>query len=208
MCRLGNTLTRVAVHMYGRCAQRVAGNINPAKMATSRKEKTTMTRNEILAILAANNIECNKKAKKADLETLLPKTENTATNPENNIKKEENTMNSTVPTIASTEFVTAFMHMADYYHWTLTTSKKEDGVIAKEGRHRVLELYWSNTKEKLGGFDLYVRDDLFQDITELLEEFNITAQLTVNPKWKWLNRYSFDRQNAQAFMNAMESFSC
>ena len=108
-------------------------------------------------------------------------------------------------TISSAEFIDAMTAMANMYNWTLSTPKKEDGVIASEGHKRVLEFYWSHTKEDLGGFDLYIRDDIFQDITDLIKENGIVAVLTVNPKWKWLNRYSFDRQNTQLFMDVLKS---
>lgn len=125
-----------------------------------------------------------------------------------NTNKEEPTMTATNPipvTISSAEFIDAMTAMAAMYNWTLSTPKKEDGVIAREGRKRVLELYWSHTKEALGGFDLYMRDDLFQDITDLIKKNGIIANLTVNLKWNMTHRYSFDRQNTKMFLSILKS---
>ena len=159
-----------------------------------------MTRKEIIATLEAANITFDPKAKKADLEALLPQTEPKT----EEIKKEENEMTAT-NSISSAEFIEAMVSMANQYNWTLHTPKKEDGIIAKEGRKRVLELYWSNTKEALGGFDMYIRDDLFPEIQELVKENKINSQLTVNPKWKFTNRLSFNRENTQKFLNILRN---
>ena len=99
---------------------------------------------------------------------------------------------------ATTEAVSLFQKLADQFGWKLWIPRKCDGIVAKENKDRVLELYW--TAE---GFDLYMRNDLFEDIAALVEEHAIPVVHKFRKGWNMQNRYSVTEANAIAFLDML-----
>ena len=99
---------------------------------------------------------------------------------------------------ATTEAVKLFQTLAKQFDWKLWIPRKCDGIVAKENKDRVLELYW--TAE---GFDLYMRNDLFEDIASLVEEHTIPVVHKFRKGWNMQNRYSVTEANAIAFLDML-----
>lgn len=116
---------------------------------------------------------------------------------------EEKNVTSTNPVtietrIATTEAVSLFQRLASQFGWKLWIPRKCDGIVAKEDKDRVLELYW--TAE---GFDLYMRNDLFDDIAALVEKHAIPVVHKFRKGWNMQNRYSVTEANAIAFLDML-----
>lgn len=111
----------------------------------------------------------------------------TSTNPE-----------TTEPRIATTEAVSLFQRLANQFNWKLWIPRKCDGIVAKENKDRVLELYWT-----ADGFDLYMRNDLFNDIAALVEKHAIPVVHKFRKGWNMQNRYSVTEANAIAFLDML-----
>lgn len=111
----------------------------------------------------------------------------TSTNPE-----------TTEARVATTEAVSLFQNLAEQFGWKLWIPRKCDGIVAKENKDRVLELYWTAK-----GFDLYMRNDLFEDIAALVEEHAIPVEHKFRKGWDMQNRYSVTEANAIAFLDML-----
>lgn len=116
---------------------------------------------------------------------------------------EEKNVTSTNPVtiearVATTEAVSLFQRLANQFGWKLWIPRKCDGIVAKESKDRVLELYWT-----ADGFDLYMRNDLFEDIAALVEEHAIPVVHKFRKGWNMQNRYSVTEANAIAFLDML-----
>lgn len=102
------------------------------------------------------------------------------------------------PRTATTEAVSLFQRLANQFGWKLWIPRKCDGIVAKENKDRVLELYWT-----ADGFDLYMRNDLFNDIAALVEKHAIPVVHKFRKGWNMQNRYSVTEANAIAFLDML-----
>lgn len=143
-----------------------------------------------------------RKMLKADVEryynTRFTKEENTMTTQNTAIEVTSTNPETTEARVATTEAVSLFQNLAEQFGWKLWIPRKCDGIVAKENKDRVLELYWTAK-----GFDLYMRNDLFEDIAALVEEHAIPVEHKFRKGWDMQNRYSVTEANAIAFLDML-----